>query len=263
MTHSRATTLVSLALAATMVTGLAVSQPTLPFALSPQERSQEGRVTKSFRDASVTEVLEWLQSQGVDFVVETSTVPKDKRVTMSVSDAAPDDVVRAVASALGLVAQKNGSVYSFRPGLGALAWSERGPAPEGLLALPPITGLDPEAMERLERIAPELQKRFEGLGEEFSKRFEDMGPEMERRFRERMPEAPAGPEARIAVPRLGGIAKLAETLTEEQWKTHEKKGYLTPDDLTPEQRRLVGLLPKGAFTIVVERDGKRLTLKGE
>lgn len=61
----------------------------------------------------------------------------------------------------------------------------------------------------------------------------------------------------------GGLdaKELVESITADQWKKHESKGYLTPADLTPKQRELLGALQGGRWEIQVVIGSKKLKLK--
>jgi hypothetical protein len=58
--------------------------------------------------------------------------------------------------------------------------------------------------------------------------------------------------------------ELIESLSAEQKAKQEKQGYLTPDDLTPKQRELLGELPKGGdWTFSFTANGRKLTIKSK
>ncbi len=60
----------------------------------------------------------------------------------------------------------------------------------------------------------------------------------------------------------GQISKLMKSLTKEQLAIHEKKGYLTPADLNPDQRKMLPIMD-GDWNISFVVDGKMLKLKGK
>lgn len=78
-----------------------------------------------------------------------------------------------------------------------------------------------------------------------------------------------GKEWKWDVPQLqqlrGGLdaQQLIESVTDEQWKKHESKGYLTPADLTPKQRELLGSLHGDRWEIQIAIGSKKLTIKNE
>ncbi|MBI5705807.1 MAG: hypothetical protein HZC36_02335 [Armatimonadetes bacterium] len=58
------------------------------------------------------------------------------------------------------------------------------------------------------------------------------------------------------------LGKLAESLTDAQRELMKKQGYLTPKDLTEEQRKLIPDMGKGDWTLTYSKDGKSVTIKG-
>lgn len=73
-------------------------------------------------------------------------------------------------------------------------------------------------------------------------------------------ELPAVPRVRI---HSHNGSALLESMTPEQSKLMESRGYLTVKDLTNAQKELLGELPKGDFTISYTIDGKSITIKSE
>ncbi len=59
------------------------------------------------------------------------------------------------------------------------------------------------------------------------------------------------------------IKGLMNSLTDKQWELQKKNGYLTPDDLTPKQRVMLGSDTKGDFSLSFSLDGKTLTIKSK
>lgn len=61
--------------------------------------------------------------------------------------------------------------------------------------------------------------------------------------------------------RAADIAGLLKSLTPAQREKHKNQGYLTPEDLTPEQRRMLGSMgERGEFRMIVTRDGETITI---
>ncbi|MGI8923042.1 MAG: hypothetical protein ACR2HJ_03220 [Fimbriimonadales bacterium] len=138
--------------------------------------------------------------------------------------------------------------------------------------------MSPQDRAKLERLGPklelELKEKLKGLKNlelhpEHLKDLEELGAKIEEEIRLKMKgpedlkdlEVPAPPATRF-----GGsdIPKLIGSLSAQQKARHERQGYLTPSDLTPEQRRFAGQLPDmGAWTLTYVIDGKKLTLKGK
>lgn len=81
-----------------------------------QEDSQ--KVSASFNHAAVSDVMDWLTKNGVSFVADDGDLPKDETITLNVQDQPLDDVLNAVASALGGHWERKGQVRVFRKGEG-------------------------------------------------------------------------------------------------------------------------------------------------
>jgi hypothetical protein len=65
-------------------------------ALAPQVSE---RVSVSFKNASMREVLDWLKNQGVSFVVKDEQIDKDARVSINLVNRPVEDFMRALATA--------------------------------------------------------------------------------------------------------------------------------------------------------------------
>lgn len=57
------------------------------------------------------------------------------------------------------------------------------------------------------------------------------------------------------------LEKLMKSLTPKQKEIMKSKGHLTPADLTPDQRAMLGKLPEGSYTITFSKDGQSFTIK--
>ncbi|MBS1724623.1 MAG: hypothetical protein JSS66_16900 [Armatimonadetes bacterium] len=394
------------AMAATVATG----QLTMPWAV-PLSVDQDKNVTMDFTNAPAQQVLDWLKKSGVNFVVETTTIPKDKRLTVHVKSQPMDKAVAAVADALGLGMTKKGDIYTLRNG-GSLWTSEA--MPEGQWArmkeLPGLEGkekeellqelgkihnfewkegqeLSPQQKEELEKrmelfgekmgefgekfgkgwrdgqeMSPEERAKFEKemqlfgekmgkFGDQFGKGWRDdkkMSPEERAKFEKEMQlfgekmgkfgedlgkelgkmpkdgwhfkELPGGdwqlkempemdakmkellqkhlkdmPDMNFKFKEMPGfdgeklkeeiqksmkdipdmknfkfekgefadIGKLVDSLTPAQLEKARSKGYLTPGDLTPEQKKMFGKIGDGEFTVTFEKGGKSVTFKNK
>ncbi len=209
------------------------------------------RVSVEFKDATISEVLNWFSTTGVNFVAPTMV--KDQRVTLKVQDVPLRDVLRALSDVFGLTWSKQGEVYTLKPRAGQLFqfdnprdlperrffFNDRD-LEEWLKNLPRFNDprLDADVRERLE----ELFRRFRDLP------FEP-APKKEKGF------------ANAFSFDVGNVEKLLDSLTDEQWKKQESQGYLSLNDLTAEQRELLGN-PPSPFEMSVEVRGKRLVIKG-
>lgn len=110
--------------AAVLLTGVGTQEPAkaseavvATIAPSVQIEAQQ-RVSVSFSKASVTEVLDWLSKNGANFIAADSEIPKDVTVTMSVKDQPIEDVVDALAGAMGGHWVRRNGIRVFRKGGG-------------------------------------------------------------------------------------------------------------------------------------------------
>jgi hypothetical protein len=85
--------------------------------MGDQEENQQ-RVSASFDHAGVSEVMDWLTKNGVSFVSADSELPKDATITLNVKDQPINQVVDAIADALGGHWQRRGEMRVFRKGQG-------------------------------------------------------------------------------------------------------------------------------------------------
>jgi hypothetical protein len=144
------------------------------------------RVSASFRSAKPAEVFSWLEKQGVSFIVADGMIPPNASVTLNVVDQPVQDVVDALATALGGHWVRQNGIRSFRQGPGLLVPS---PAQGGFgQAVPMIPGepgakvwqfdskefeakFGAEHKRQMEAMAKDMEKKF---GPEFQKRMEEM-----------------------------------------------------------------------------------------
>lgn len=118
---------------ATMVTGIAYSNFDISTATALAQQATaaaQGKVTKTFENAPAQQVLDWLKGTGINFVIETSNIPKDKRLTVNLRNASQDDALKAIARALGLGLSKSGDVYTLGGQGFAGFWSDETPMPQ-------------------------------------------------------------------------------------------------------------------------------------
>jgi hypothetical protein len=291
-----------------------VAAPT-PASLEP---ALQQRVSVKFENAPLAEVLKWLQTNGVSFVIDQDSIPRDKRVTINIVNQPLDDVMEAIAAAFGGAWERHGSVYSFNDRF--RAFIAPGAAMEGIpkIHMKELEELGPEMHKHLSDIMkniPEIDmKMLEGMGElkAIPKIKLEQMPELkdlDKKIREGVElklkgledlkgldtkihgdlelklknmEDLKGLETKIRAGELEGLdkkirgevelkmkeldkeTKLMESLTPSQWEKHEKHGYLTPADLTPAQREILGDLPKnGNWSITYVIDGKKLSLRAK
>ncbi|HWA82153.1 MAG TPA: hypothetical protein VG820_01875, partial [Fimbriimonadaceae bacterium] len=74
------------------------------------------KVSVTFRNATVREVLDWLKSQGVSFIVGDDQVDKDARVNVHIVNEPVDAVMTAIGSMLGGHWEKKNDIWVFQKG---------------------------------------------------------------------------------------------------------------------------------------------------
>lgn len=94
------------------------------------EVSAQKRVSVNFSQAAAKDVLDWLTKNGSSFVVADQDLPKDLSLTLSIQDEPIEDVMDAVADALGGHWESRGGVRVFHKGQGFM----RGFGPEAVRA---------------------------------------------------------------------------------------------------------------------------------
>ena len=169
------------------------------------------RVTVRFSNAPVKQVLDWLSKQDADFVVASSSIPSDLRITLSVKDEPLSAVEKVIASAMGGSWSKHDGILVFHKGaMGDMpfnVFSSDGPMgdnPKWLKMLPNGNGqiwagpdgkafdLKLKDLDKLDdQFGPEWQKKFEkDFGPEFQKKIQgQFGPEWQKKI-----EKDFGPE---------------------------------------------------------------------
>jgi hypothetical protein len=92
------------------------------FDVFPQDVAQKAqtttadRVSVTFRNATVREVLDWLKDQGVSFVIGDDQVNKDSHVSVNVVNQPVEKLMHALASAWDGHWQKDSDIWVFRKG---------------------------------------------------------------------------------------------------------------------------------------------------
>lgn len=183
-------------------------QPILTSGKIEETQAQDKKITVRFKQASVDEVLDWLSNQGVSFV--TAGVPKDAKISLSVTDMPLSEVIAAVGNALGGSFIKSGNTYVFHRGARSFVFD----AP--VATLREIPKIDMKAIQELERMPevvpfksfnsqdPQVQKELQQLREKMQK---DFGPNSD--FMKKLQQEM-------------GDAKKWESLHKDQAKLHEE-----------------------------------------
>ncbi|MHB8637862.1 MAG: hypothetical protein ACYC96_15470, partial [Fimbriimonadaceae bacterium] len=115
-----------------------------------------------------------------------------------------------------------------------------------------------------DQFGPEFQKKIqekmqEQFGPDFQKKMQNQfGPEFQKKIQDEVQAAGKGGKVfTIADQDLDG---LMGSLTPSQRERMKQQGYLTPSDLTPGQRKMLGNVG-GKFEIKVKSDKGEMTIK--
>lgn len=338
--------------------------------LAVSSAQQGEKITTQFRNAKASEVLEWMEKRGVSFVVNDGDIKQDARVTLSVTDTPLENVLDALASALGGHWERRDKIRVFHKGQGfaavygnTLRALPTPPNPPMSLATPPQAfyrmdgkAFDKDFEKRMKDMSAEMEKKF---GPEFQKKleksmkegqfftFEDaqpfralQGKEREEAMKEReealkeaakarkeamkdaeqarkeamkmaeearkmagearkealrdadrarldaqraRTEALKSREVETRVYRLAPLArdgrrtfitpsfpvdgmdmgKFLKSLSSSQRDTQEKRGFIRYNDLTREQKHLLGVQPSGKFEIRIKVNQDEVVVRGE
>lgn len=164
------------ALAAT----LAFGQWSIPLALAPDAQSQSKAFKVDFKNAKAGDILEWLRKQGVNFVVDTSAIPKNKTYTVHIEGKSKEQALEAIAAAMGLRASKKGDIYTLTPGF---VWSDSG-----------ITEWSPESAEKWKAFGDQYKTWGPEFGKKFGESWKGLTPETEKELEELGKKWKLGPE---------------------------------------------------------------------
>lgn len=234
----------------------------------PQARLTMRIESQSLRDAllAVADVFGGVwQKQGEIYVLKARTDPPTKR-----SPAVPEEFGQFDSQA-----PKQADEFEKR----MREWSERFAKEWKHFQVPELKLLEEWVKELEERFRQGGRKEFQGgrsfvfpPGEwksidpnEFFEDFAELKARIEQ-FRSGLwPELVPNPkEWRERLPKLrfgGDLKKLLESITPGQWKIHEDRGWLTPDDLTEDQRAMLGFQGSGNFDITININDKKLKIK--
>ncbi|HTQ08850.1 MAG TPA: hypothetical protein VMI31_02145 [Fimbriimonadaceae bacterium] len=104
----------------------------------------KAKVTVSFRNAAVREVLDWLKNSGVNFVISDDEVSRDARISVNIANQPLDDLMNALASAWNGHWDRQGDVWVFHKGIGLFSAPPSPFSVRALQAEPPGTNKSPE-----------------------------------------------------------------------------------------------------------------------
>ncbi len=140
------------------------------------EATQGKKVSAQFKNAKVSEVLDWMQAQGISFVIAEGMVPSDARVTLNIVDQPAENVIDALGGALGGHWAREKSIRVFRQGPGPLMFLPTpGRAPlRGFAGAEGANAFDEKAFAQ--GFGPDFQKKMELMGKDMAAKY---GPEHE------------------------------------------------------------------------------------
>jgi hypothetical protein len=139
---------------------------------APQGKQATDRVSVSFKNASLREVLDWLKDQGVSFVVKDDQVDKGARVSINAVNQPLGDVMSALARSLNGHWARNKDIWVFQNGVGFLEV----PGAEGMRFDGNFPALQGEKLSKEQQ--QQLNKAMEKMGD--SKVWEQHAKEMEK-----------------------------------------------------------------------------------
>ncbi len=116
----------------------------------------------------------------------------------------------------------------------------------------------PDFEKRME----EFGKSFEGMGKQFELHFKDFDKDFKDLDLDLKELSKLGETIEVTV-KEKDVDGLLKSLTPEQKKLQEDRGYLLLKDLTAAQRKHFPGEMKGKFEISIVKDGQKLTIKGE
>ena len=116
----------------------------------------------------------------------------------------------------------------------------------------------PEFEKRME----EFGKSFEGMGKQFELHFKDFDKDFKDLDLDLKELSKLGETIEVTV-KEKDVDGLLKSLTPEQKKLQQDRGYLLLKDLTASQRKHFPGEMKGKFEISIVKDGQKLTIKGE
>jgi len=116
-----------------------------------QQDQMHKLVSVAFTGAGVHEVVDWLTKQGVNFMLNESGLPSDKKISLNLVDQPLSDVVDALGDALGGHWEHRGKILVFRNGAGLRGFPGLGTEGAGswdISKLPQMEGLDKGMIEK-------------------------------------------------------------------------------------------------------------------
>lgn len=131
-------------------------------------------ISVRFKDASPSDVFDWLSNQGISFV--TTDVPKNIKINLNLRDVALGDAIDALGDAMGGGWVRRGGVFVFQSGMQRSMFKGTD--------LPAIGG---QTFMEFKDMNPEQAKKWKEYGEKMAKQFGPDSPfqkDMEKQFGE-------------------------------------------------------------------------------
>jgi hypothetical protein len=160
--------------------------------------SDQTKVTVHFHDAKPAEILAWLESQGVSFIVSSSDVPSGTTLTLNLQDQPISSVLKVIATSLGGRWDVENGIRVFRKGRDSFTlfsnpghpgeFSEEfkfepgSSAPHAFLFGDKGQGAWKPGDSLEKSFGPEFQKHIENFAKSLSKQF---GPEFQKKLKDR------------------------------------------------------------------------------
>ena len=221
-------------------------------------------VSVTFDNAPLSDVMRWLTQQGVQLAADT-TQRDNRKLTLNAQNQPLRDVLVAIAGAFDAKWEKQGEILTLKRNPMIVGeWD--GSMFKNFRDFP-IPKLDSEKLRQFFKeyhfsTPPELDfEKFEFDIEKFFDK-DNLKLDMEKLLKERgslFEKFRSFPSSTFS---LQNIEKVYESLTPEQIQKHEAQGYLLFDDLTPEQKKILGMSSGDTHWVVsIARDGKQFTLR--
>jgi len=168
--------------------------PKLESALLVPTSQKDSKVSVQFHSARVSEVLNWLQSHGFNFVVNDGDIQRSKTVTINVTNQSVGSVADAIANALGGHWDTANGIHIYKTGTTSMNWMKV-PSEGAFIFSDSIPGMSPGQKLDVEKLqgqfGPDFQKKIQDqFGPEFQKKMqEQFGPDFQKKIQDQF-----GPE---------------------------------------------------------------------
>jgi len=188
-----------------------IGVPKLESALYAPMAQRDSKLSVQFHSARISEVLNWLQAHGFNYIVNDGDFAQGKTLSLNIVNQTVGSVADAVAIALGGHWENVNGVHIYKKGdpsagwmknstTGPMIWTDGAPAIKELQDkdVEKLFGKDfqksiqgqfgPEFQMKIQKeFGPEFQKKIEDqFGSKFQKQMQDQfGPEFQKKLREK------------------------------------------------------------------------------